>query len=254
MSTARRPAPRPRNAVPISGEYRMLAPRPARTVRKLPPPLPPEPEVPPREMRAVRPRRAGSEYLDERDGPVSAPVIEIEAFDEPAAPEAEAELEEPEPDSLTDMMYGTRLRAEAWPKPPVPFVPRPSPVPSLNAIRPPPGPLLPPPSRATPPPLRTSSALGPVQTGEVIAAFAGFGPPPSSILGAPSYAFHALGRRRVLSRGLAQARRHGSPDVALYEQALRQMDRGAMVRGFAALAIAAIAGAALVFTILRVLL
>jgi hypothetical protein len=64
-----------------------------------------------------------------------------------------------------------------------------------------------------------------------IFAFAGFGLAPENLGAAPTYAFRVLARRRVLRRDLALARARRSPDVELYEAALRTADEKVVRRG-----------------------
>jgi hypothetical protein len=66
-----------------------------------------------------------------------------------------------------------------------------------------------------------------------IFAFAGFGMAPDNLSAAPTYAFRVLARRRVLRRDLAIARARRSPDVELYEAALRTADEKVVFRGLA---------------------
>jgi len=77
--------------------------------------------------------------------------------------------------------------------------------------------------------LRRSEGLDPRRPG--IFAFAGFGLPPETIVGAPAYALRVLLRKRILRAGLAIARRQRSPDVELYEAALRTGDQDAYAKG-----------------------
>ena len=73
-----------------------------------------------------------------------------------------------------------------------------------------------------------------------IFAFAGFGLPPETIMGAPAYALRVLLRKRILRAGLVVARRQRSPDVDLYEAALRTADQDSYAKGLVALAVAGI--------------
>lgn len=68
-------------------------------------------------------------------------------------------------------------------------------------------------------------------------AFAGFGLPPESIVGAPAYALRALTRQRILRAGLATARARGGGDAELYEAALATVDGKAMSAGLFVLAL-----------------
>ena len=95
--------------------------------------------------------------------------------------------------------------------------------------------------------VRRSGLLDPRRPG--IFAFAGFGLPPESIAGAPTYALRVLARTRVLRNGLAIARRQRSADIELYEAALRMADRNAYVKGLGMLG----GGALLVVAFLGVL-
>ena len=84
---------------------------------------------------------------------------------------------------------------------------------------------------------RRSSSHQVLDTRAAFVAFAGFGDPPSAILGTPRYALRVILRRRSLRADLALARRRRSPDVGLYEASLRAADEGAMRTGLALWAI-----------------
>ncbi len=73
-----------------------------------------------------------------------------------------------------------------------------------------------------------------------IFAFAGFGLPPESLVGAPSYAIRVYLRKSILRDGLAVARRQRSADVDLYEAALRMADREWYLKGVGAIGVAAV--------------
>lgn len=87
----------------------------------------------------------------------------------------------------------------------------------------------------------TTNAIPPPASGELVAVTAprdafvtfGFGPPPDSPWAAPGYALRVLSRRKTLMRELAIARRRRSPDVAVYEAALRTADERAVRLGLA---------------------
>ena len=98
--------------------------------------------------------------------------------------------------------------------------------------------------------IRKTDAVDPRRPG--IFAFAGFGLPPDSITGAPSYALRVLVRKGVLREGLAVARRQRSVDVHLYEAALRMADREAYVKGLFLLGAAALLVVALLVGVVAV--
>jgi hypothetical protein len=77
----------------------------------------------------------------------------------------------------------------------------------------------------------SSGSIEAVDPHSALVAFAGYGSPPSSLWSTPSYALRVFGRRRVLRRELAIAKRHRKHDVAHYESALRAADSGAVSRG-----------------------
>ncbi len=71
-----------------------------------------------------------------------------------------------------------------------------------------------------------------------IAAFAGYGSPPSTLWDMPRYALHAYARTNLLRRELGDARAGRSPDVGLYEAALRMSDRKAIRLGISIIVLA----------------
>lgn len=97
--------------------------------------------------------------------------------------------------------------------------------------------IAPPPSEPRSGPGSSSSAHKAVDAHAAFVAFAGFGDPPSGILGTPGYALRVILRRRALRSDLALARRRRSPDVGLYEASLRMADKGALRTGMALWAI-----------------
>jgi hypothetical protein len=64
-----------------------------------------------------------------------------------------------------------------------------------------------------------------------VLAFAGFGPAPDSLAGAPAYTLRVLARRRLLVRGLIDAWCHRSLDADVYAAALRVVEEKAFRRG-----------------------
>lgn len=119
-------------------------------------------------------------------------------------------------------------------------------------------------SRAeTPPSSGRMAAAGPrrssssshevVDTHAALAAFAGFGDPPSGILDTPTYAMRVIMRRRALKADLARARLRRSPDVGLYEASLRTADAGAVRMGLVVSAVMLALGLALVAAALHLL-
>ena len=98
----------------------------------------------------------------------------------------------------------------------------------------------------------TPNALMATRTSAVIAAFAGFGAPPTTIFQTPGYALHVLRRRHSLGSDLAYAKRRRSPDVALFEAAMGAYDAsaaraGATILSAFAFAFVALSVAALVW-------
>jgi hypothetical protein len=78
---------------------------------------------------------------------------------------------------------------------------------------------------------RSSASHAAVDPHSALVAFAGFGDPPDSIFGSPSYALRVILRRRSLRGDLERARRRKSPDVGLYEASLRAADDSAVRNG-----------------------
>lgn len=127
----------------------------------------------------------------------------------------------------------------------------PSPMPRMT-----PGPMLPPAPpwpMAAPGVRRSSSTQAAVDPHSALVAFAGFGDPPTSIFGAPSYALRVILRRRALRRDLERARRRKSADVGLYEASLRAADDGAIRSGLILITIIPILLMMLAFAATRVL-
>lgn len=98
------------------------------------------------------------------------------------------------------------------------------------------------PLRATPvpsayvsrPSFKAIAAVAPAKsTHERIIEFANFGEPPKSIWAAPAYAHRVLKRKQRLQHELELARAKGSPDVEVYEAALRTIDSSAVNKGLA---------------------
>lgn len=87
------------------------------------------------------------------------------------------------------------------------------------------------PAVAVPPSTRAAALAPAVDAHAAILAFAGYGTRPASVVGMPGYAFRVLARKRVLRGDLARARLRSSPDVGLYEAALRATDEGAVRTG-----------------------
>lgn len=157
--------------------------------------------------------------------------------------DVEEEDEHETPDSILELqMDGMTVKEEAWPKtravpPPLPdLLPPPKISQTRNrAIRPPPLPVT---SKTAMPAVRASTSnLRTVDPEAAIAAFAGFGEAPRSLLEMPSYALHVSARRRILRRELAVARAKGSADVTLYERAIQSANASAVRAGYAVLAI-----------------
>jgi hypothetical protein len=157
------------------------------------------------------------------------------------------------PSCLVELeMRGMPIRQEAWPKSaPSPYFGNTEERSVARAIPPPP------PSSALRRPTTIALAVAPgsafraTDTKAVIAAFAGFGAPPTSIWQTPSYALHVFRRRGELARDLAYARRGRSPDVALFEAAMDAYHAPAATTGRAiigalAFALVALSVAALV--------
>jgi hypothetical protein len=127
----------------------------------------------------------------------------------------------------------------------------PSPVPRMT-----PGPMLPPAPpwpMASPAVRRSSATQAAVDPHSALVAFAGFGDPPASIFGAPSYAVRVILRRRALRRDLERARRRKSADVGLYEASLRAADDGAIRNGLVLMTVIPILVIMLAFAATRVL-
>jgi hypothetical protein len=162
-----------------------------------------------------------------------------------AAPRSSRSYEQEAPRS-TPLGHGQRPGPSSWREPPAPPSSRQQLVaqPAHHAHH---APQAPPTSRASSPqhdPMRRSSpehtALAqPAHVPDAhdrIVAFAGFGEPPTSVWSSPAYALHVMRRKRKLSEQLAIARLHHSPDVPVYEAALRTADEAAARRGLVAAA------------------
>lgn len=107
--------------------------------------------------------------------------------------------------------------------------------------------LLPPPGEPVDP-MMLPGALSDVPPRDAVAAFAGYPPPPRSLLEAPFHALAIVLRRRALARARAAAVARKSPDVALYDAALGSADIDAVRRGAAValvLLVSALTGALL---------
>jgi hypothetical protein len=127
----------------------------------------------------------------------------------------------------------------------------PAPMPRMT-----PGPMLPP---APPWPMagpavrRSSASHAAVDPHSALVAFAGFGDPPASIFGSPTYALRVILRRRSLRDDLERARRRKSPDVGLYEASLRAADDGAVRSGVILMSVVTALVMMLVFAATQVL-
>jgi hypothetical protein len=86
-----------------------------------------------------------------------------------------------------------------------------------------------------------SSVLLEDQTRAALRAFAGFGAPPSSLLGTPAYALRVIARRRKLLRGLIIAWSRNSADAEVYAAALDNVDEESYERGIRLIALASLA-------------
>jgi hypothetical protein len=115
---------------------------------------------------------------------------------------------------------------------------------------------LPPPVSA-PVPAVSSAQPSHTQTGHGVRqagvfAFSGFGLPPKNASKLPAYALRVLRRRSLLRRELCVAKKRGSPDVALYQDALRCADEDAVNKGLFLLGILGGAIAFVLFLLLEV--
>jgi hypothetical protein len=171
-------------------------------------------------------------------------AFEGDVFDDDAPTDSMLELQ----------MDGMKVTAEAWPRPRAvpPPLPQLGPPPTISktknrAIRPPPLP------EASHVPRHSPPRVAAVDEATAIAAFAGFGPAPTSIFGMPGYALRVRARKRTLRRELATARVRSSFDVALYERALASANASAVRAGYAMIALAPALVAALVVAVLTVL-
>ena len=156
------------------------------------------------------------------------------------------------PSSVLELqMDGLPIREEAWPKPaPARLVGDIEERSVAPAIPPPPPAALRRPTTPAAHAATTTNFLRAADTKAVIAAFAGYGAPPTSLWQTPGYALHVFRRRRELAQDLAYARRGRSPDVALFEAAIDAYDSssasagkiilGALVFAFVALSVAAL--------------
>jgi hypothetical protein len=284
-TAAVRPAPPSRveqrhEAMPLSGEY--LAVRdPASDERTTlesgrQPAQPASVRRPAVRMAAVRPVavRAPVSGLDLDDGPVSAPGATALHAPERSTAFAMFDIDDEidTPASILELqMEGMRVREEAWPRgelprggaaPPsshthTPAQSAPHAPPQLRRVSSPqfeqqPRGMLPPApgftTGGTPPPMRRVSPTPNVGIDQsaVIAQFAGFGEAPASLFRAPAFAFKTLARKRKLELDLEAARAKLSPDVGLYEAALRMADNGAVRRGLAVVGVSAVLSVLLV--------
>lgn len=136
--------------------------------------------------------------------------------------------------------------ASAPASPPAPGAPPPPPPASSSPVAAPPSGAVPPPppsERAEPP---AKAPPPPPSRPSAAAVVAGYPPPPREIWRAPVYAAQVLLRQIALRQDLASLRRRRSPDVPLYEAALKAHDARTFAIGLA-IAIAALTLASLVF-------
>ena len=100
----------------------------------------------------------------------------------------------------------------------------------------------------------SSGSIEAVDPHDRLLAFAKFGELPRTIWGAPLYALRVHRRRRTLQRELDDARRRRSPDVALYEAALRTADMPTVHVGISVAVAIAVLAVPLVIGIVQVVL
>jgi hypothetical protein len=163
----------------------------------------------------------------ERKGPISGPK------DSPSASSREMDKgdfdDEDSSTSVFELQMDERSAVRAIPPPPPASLRRPT-LPSAIC--------------------EATSALHATDTRAVIAAFAGFGAPPTTLFQTPGYALHVLRRRRELASDLAYAKRGRSPDVALFASAMNAYEASAARAGWTILGALAFAFVALSFAAL----